>query len=92
MSVQGLLTFCARQDRDVSYPFLKSHSVIAFYLLHTENEMEKTEEWGGAKTINPYRSGPNSHLIRSGGGGGGPPRPPPLSPAPLQKKTQKHLE
>ena len=51
MTLPGFLAFCARQDEDiqkistlsyVSYPNLKSHTVCALYLSHTENEIEKT--------------------------------------------------
>ena len=50
MTLQGLVAPCARQDGDiptiptfiyVSYPYLNSHSVIALYLSHTENYIEK---------------------------------------------------
>ena len=54
MTLPGLLASCARQDKKdltlsyVLYPYLKSHAVWAFYLSHTENDIEKTGEGGGA--------------------------------------------
>ena len=57
----GLLASCARQDGDIPkiptlsyvlYPCLKSHAVLALYLSHTENEIEKTG-WGGVQRPPP---------------------------------------
>ena len=55
MTLPDLLASCARQEGGikkistlsyVSYPYFESHSVIALYLLYTENETEKTGRGG----------------------------------------------
>ena len=62
MTLPGLLASCAREDGDiqkiptlsyVSFPYLKSHSVIALYLSHTKNEIEKNERGGGIERPHP---------------------------------------
>ena len=56
MTLPDLLASCARQEGGikkistlsyVSYPYFESHSVIALYLLYTENGIEK-KQGGGA--------------------------------------------
>ena len=57
MTLPDLLASCARQEGGikkistlsyVSYPYFESHSVIALYLLYTENGIEKIRKGGGA--------------------------------------------
>ena len=56
MTLPDLLASCARQEGGikkistlsyVSYPYFESHSVIALYLLYTENGIEKNRGGGG---------------------------------------------
>ena len=56
MTLPDLLATCARQEGGikkistlsyVSYPCFKSHTVIALYLLYTENGIEKNQRGGG---------------------------------------------
>ena len=57
MTLPDLLVSCARQEGGikkistlsyVSYPYFESHSVIALYLLYTENGIEKNQRGGEA--------------------------------------------
>ena len=57
MTLPGLLTFCTCNDEDikktlgyVSCPYFKNQLIIALYLSHTENVIEKPG-WGRAFKI-----------------------------------------
>ena len=61
MTLPDLLASCARQEGGikkistlsyVSYPYFESHSVIALYLLYTENVIEKKQKGGGVQAFN----------------------------------------